>query len=83
MLGFVGFKFYNNIQKVNHLESKIDKINLKIDNAKMKNKQLEEQLTNINDLKYVEKMARKKLGLVKKGEILLVPVKDDKEHNQD
>ena len=83
MLGFVGFKFYNNIQNVNHLEIKIDKINLKIDNAKMKNKQLEEQLTNINDLKYVEKMARKKLGLVKKGEILLVPVKDDKEHNQD
>jgi cell division protein FtsB len=74
---FSGSKFYGIFQKINQLEKEIEDLNNQISKEKEENTQLTKQLKNINDLKYVEKMARKKLGLVKEGEILVVPVKDD------
>lgn len=83
IFGFIGVKFYGNMQKVNNLEGKISRLNHKIEEAETKNEELQEQLKDIYKLDYVEKVARKKLGLVKKGEILLVPVEDKEKQKEE
>ena len=70
------FNYYTNFKKINKLESEISKLNKEIESSKQKNEKLNEQLVNINDEEFIEKVARTKLGLVKPGEVLVIPVKD-------
>ncbi|NLM97500.1 MAG: hypothetical protein GX175_07830 [Halanaerobiaceae bacterium] len=37
---------------------------------------LEEELENVNNPEYIEKIAREELGLVKPGELLIIPVEE-------
>mgnify|MGYP000252837379 CR=1 FL=1 len=58
----------------------LNKIENKIKTARSENKKLKNQLENLDNPEYIERIARQKLGLVKPGEVLLVPIKkDDKE----
>jgi cell division protein FtsB len=76
------FNFWQNMQKMNKLEKEIDNIKEEIAAAEAENKELREQLKNTNDLEYIEEVAREKLGLVKPGEMLLVPVEEDFEEDR-
>ena len=71
------FYFYQNLEKINSLERKINKMESQIDQAQAENQNLQKQIKNSDDLDYIEKIAREKLGLVKKGEKLFIPVKDE------
>lgn len=71
------FYFYQNLEKINKLERKINKMESQIEQARAENQNLQKQIKNSDDLDYIEKIAREKLGLVKKGEKLLIPVKDE------
>ena len=77
------FNFWQNIEKMNHLQSKIDEMEEKIEKAEAENKELREQLENTNDPEYIEEVAREKLGLVKPGEMLLVPVEEKQQEDEE
>jgi cell division protein FtsB len=74
---FALFNFWQNIQKMERLENEIESIKEEIEKAEAENNELREQLENTNDPEYIEEVAREKLGLVKPGEMLLVPVEED------
>ncbi len=76
------FNFWQNMQKMNKLEKEIDNVKKEITAAEAENKELREQLRNTNDPEYIEEVAREKLGLVKPGEMLLVPVEEDVEDDK-
>lgn len=69
-----GFNFYQNMVKLNKIESKIEKIELQIAKSEAKQKELEAKIKNSNNDEYIEEVAREKLGLVKKGEKVFIPV---------
>lgn len=75
-LFFGGYKFYLNHSKIKRLEAGIENLNQEIKLAQEKNFKLEEELDNINNPEYIEKIARKELGLVKPGEMLFIPVEE-------
>lgn len=70
------FNFWQNIQRMERLESEIKNIKEEIETAEAENEELREQLENTNDPEYIEEVAREKLGLIKPGEMLLVPVEE-------
>lgn len=79
IMSFIAVKFFVNYKRIDTLQDRIQVLSEKVDKAENKNKALEKELENLNDLKYIEKIARKKLGLVKPGEVLLIPVEEKKE----
>ncbi len=84
IMAVIGVKFFINCRKIASLECEIEVLGEEIKEAENKNKELKEELENLNDLDYIEKIARKKLGLVKPGEVLLIPVEEkENESNND
>ena len=75
------FNFYQNMTKMNQLENQIKKIESQITQAEAENQKLKRQLENSNSYEYIEEVAREKLGLVKPGEKMFIPV--EKEENSD
>ena len=71
------FNFYQNMTKMNQLENQIEKIKSEIARAEAENKKLNEQLENSNSYEYIEEVAREKLGMIKPGEKMFIPVEED------
>jgi cell division protein FtsB len=68
------FNFYQNIEKINKLETKVEKLKSEISSAKQHREMLKYRIENSDNYKYIEEVAREKLGLVKPGEKVLIPV---------
>jgi len=64
---FWGIKSYYTI---NLSQKEIRKVEEKLNQLKLENQRLKEQINSLEDHFYLEKMAREKLGLAKKGEIV-------------
>jgi len=64
---FWGIKSYYTI---NLSQKEIRKVEEKLNQLKLENQRLKEQINSLEDPFYLEKMAREKLGLAKKGEIV-------------
>ncbi|MGM0409799.1 MAG: FtsB family cell division protein [Bacillota bacterium] len=77
VVAIISYNYYRNYQQINNLESKIENLNSEIEKTKEENEQLNKQLVNIENNEFVEKIARTKLGLVKPGEVLLIPVEEE------
>lgn len=77
------YNFYVNYAKISKLESQIEYLHNEIRKAREKNYKLKTELDNLNNLEYIEKIAREELGLVKPGELLLIPVEDKTEKNNE
>jgi cell division protein FtsL len=71
------FNFYQNMTKINQIETKISEIETQINAEKAKNEKLKNQIENSDNNEYIEEIAREKLGLVKPGEKLLIPVESE------
>lgn len=71
------FNFYQNIARMNQLENQIEKIEAQIAQAETENEKLKRQLENSNSNEYIEEVAREKLGLVKPGEKMFIPVEEE------
>ena len=67
LLLFWGIKNYYTI---NLSQKEIRKVEEKLEQLKSENQRLKEQMNSLEDPFYLEKMAREKLGLAKKGEIV-------------
>lgn len=72
------FNFYQNMTKINQIETKISEIETQITEEKVKNEKLKNQIENSDNNQYIEEIAREKLGLVKPGEKLLIPLESEK-----
>ena len=71
------YQIINNYRQINQLESNIETVESEIDETKELNLQLERELSLVDNPDYIERLAREKLGLVKPGEELIIPVKED------
>ena len=78
IVGFSTFNFYSNYKKINSLETEIHNLNSKIKQAQKKNQELKEKMVNVQSNEFIEKNARTKLGLVKPGEVLVIPIDESK-----
>lgn len=79
-------KFYLNYREIIQIKEQICRMNQEIELARERKLKLIEEIKNINDPEYIEEIARKELGLVKPGELLLIPVEDgaeDKDKDKD
>lgn len=74
---FWGVKSYYVIDKA---QKELKKTEAKLIQLKLENKELKQQINNLTDSFYLEKMAREKLGLAKKGEIVykILPAKSSR-----
>jgi len=74
---FWGIKSYYTI---NLSQKEIRKVEEKLEQLKLENQRLKEQINSLEDPFYLEKMAREKLGLAKEGEIVykILPVPAEK-----
>ncbi len=59
------------------MESNIERVESEIDETQELNLQLERELSLVDNPDYIERLAREKLGLVKPGEELIIPVKEN------
>lgn len=73
---FAVYKFYENYRDMRELKDKIMELEGNIANAREEKGKLEEELENVNNPEYIEKIAREELGLVKPGELLIIPVEE-------
>lgn len=71
------FNFYQNMTRMNQLENQIEEIEAQIAQAEAENNKLKKQLENSNSYEYIEEVAREKLGLVKPGEKMFIPVEEE------
>ncbi len=72
---YVGFIFINQQIIMFRQHRDIEEYTSELKAAQEKNKQLQDKIKLSNDNKYIEKLAREKLGLIKEGES---PVIDSK-----
>jgi cell division protein FtsL len=77
------FNFYQNMTRMTQIENKIKKIEAEIAETEAENEQLQKQIQNSDNEEYIEEVAREKLGLVKPGEKLLIPVESENEEQGD
>ena len=68
--------FYKIEQRVSSYQETIDELSTEIKTLKDTNRQLEEEMENVNSDEYIEKMARERLGMVIEGEYILRQSKD-------
>lgn len=72
---YVGFTFINQQLIMFRQHRDIDKYTSELQAVQEKNKKLQDEIKLSNDSRYIEKLAREKLGLIKEGES---PVIDSK-----
>nr|WP_282706912.1 septum formation initiator family protein [Natroniella acetigena] len=76
-LGGVVFNVYQGSLEKRRLKQEIDQLEEEIARASIEKKRLKEQIEHVNSKDFIEEVARRKLGLVKKGEMLYV-ITDDR-----
>ena len=76
---FCGQQFFNNYREINNLQQDVQNLEQVIEQNRVINQDLEKELELVNNDDYIEQIAREKLGLVKPGETLLIPVEAEKE----
>ncbi len=77
------FRLFMNMRKVNEMEQRLDRLSQEYEEKIEQNQELKEEIERVKSPAYVEKVAREELGLVKPGEILLIPVEEDEQQNED
>jgi len=72
VIGIIAVIFLPSLAKYQELRSKEARLDAQIKALKTENKRLEEEKSRLEtDITYVEKRARDKIGLVRKGEIVI------------
>ena len=77
------FRLIINMRKVNEMEERLNRLTQEYQEEIEQNQKLKEEIERVKSPAYIEKVAREELGLVKPGEILLIPVEEDEQQNED
>ncbi len=80
----VFFSLYHmvgNFMQIRRLESEVERLQQELDEAEEKQQELELEVERLDDPEYIERIARRRLGLVRPGEELFLPyeVEEDEE----
>ncbi|MBM7855982.1 cell division protein FtsB/cell division protein DivIC [Desulfohalotomaculum tongense] len=70
------------IERLNAMRHSVTELEQEIEQLQNRNAELYKMLEDIESEEYVEQVAREKLGLVKPGESLIVPVEQDGETSE-
>lgn len=73
----VGIKFYLGYQELKAMDRKIASLKQDVKQLKEQKKELKAEIERVNSEEFVQQIARKKLGLIKEGEILYITVEND------
>ncbi len=78
---FLSYHIIGNYLEIRNLETEIAEMEERIEEAEKKQEQLGRELQRLDDPEYIERLARRKLGLVRPGEELIIPydVEDEDE----
>ncbi len=74
---FLAYHIAGNYLEIRRMESEIAEMEERIAEAEEKQEQLSMEVQQLNDPDYIERMARRKLGLVRPGEELIIPYEDE------
>ncbi|MEJ6952137.1 FtsB family cell division protein [Natronospora cellulosivora (SeqCode)] len=74
----IASRFYSNHQHISSLREEISYKESQVLLAEKRRQALLDELENINNPDFIEKIARQELGLVKPGEMLIIPVEESK-----
>lgn len=69
-------QFYQNHKRLMMMNEQVNELQRKIQQMTTENERLNQTLKEMNSKEYIEKVAREELGLVEKGEILVITVDD-------
>ncbi len=75
-LSIWGIKSYYSIYQT---QKKLRKTEAKLTQMELENRELKDQIDNLGNSFYLEKLAREKLGLAKKGEVIYKILPEEKE----
>ncbi len=73
----VGVKFYLGYRELKAMDHKIANLKQDVNQLQEKKKELKTEIERVNSKEFVKQIARKKLGLIKEGEILYITVEED------
>lgn len=76
LLAYVAFSFGTRFNSLYAMQQDVREIQEQVDDLAKKNAQLRKQLEMVKSDAYVEEVAREKLGLVRDGEVRVVPVEE-------
>ncbi|MFW5996246.1 MAG: FtsB family cell division protein [Halanaerobiaceae bacterium] len=83
ILFFAGIRFYRNARRIGKLNNHVEILETNIEEARRENRELKQRLERLDEGDYIEREAREKLGLVKPGEVLLIPLEEKKEQEME
>ncbi|MFZ5595714.1 MAG: FtsB family cell division protein [Bacillota bacterium] len=81
LLLYLLVSFVAHFNRLYALQSDISQIEQEVNDLKAKNEDLRKELKQVQSDAYVEQVAREKLGLVKSGETMIVPVQKESQKN--
>lgn len=73
LMFYLSVSFTVQFHRLSALRREINQVQLQLGEVQAKNAELREQLKKVQSDEYVEQVAREKLGLVKPGEVKIVP----------
>ena len=73
VLIIIGIQLVSNYLEISSLESELAEKQEEIREAERRQRELELELERLDDPEYLEKLARRRLGLVRPGEELIIP----------
>ena len=76
VVGYVAVTIISQQPHINKMQAEMHEIQVSIDNAKKENARLKEEKKEMNTKEYKERVAREKLGLVKKNEKVFVDISE-------
>lgn len=76
---YMGFSLVGEMKKLEAMRQNVEQIEQEMQQLQSKNAELHKTLEMIKSNDYIEQMARENLGLVKPGESLIIPVKEQTE----
>ncbi len=81
VLIIMGIQLVSNYLQIRELESEITEKQEEIREAERRQRELELELERLEDPEYLEKLARRRLGLVRPGEELIIPYEIEPEED--
>lgn len=78
LIAYVGVTFFKQQTIIHRQKDEKEKYSLELKNIKNENEKLQDEMKLAEDNKYIEKLAREKLGLIKEGETPVIDNSDTK-----
>lgn len=80
---FLIYHLGSNFLHIRRLESEIERMEARIEEAERRQEELELESERLDDPDYIERIARRKLGLVRPDEELIIPYEEEEDEEEE